>query len=44
MQQIHFSHSYRDRRLNSYFLERFVQRDFDLLADQKSHTFCGACR
>ncbi len=40
MQQIYFSHSYRDRRLNSYFLERFVQRDFDLLADQKSHTWC----
>jgi hypothetical protein len=40
MQQIYFSHSYRDRRLNSYFLERFVRRDFELLADQKSQTWC----
>lgn len=42
MRQVYFSHSYRDRSINSYFLDRFVREDFALLADQKSSTWCVA--
>jgi hypothetical protein len=42
VRQVYFSHSYRDRSINSYFLDRFVQADFALLADQKSPTWCVA--
>ncbi|MCZ6821170.1 MAG: hypothetical protein O7G31_17010 [Calditrichaeota bacterium] len=42
MRQVYFSHSYRDRSINSYFLDRFVREDFALLADQKSPTWCVA--
>jgi len=42
MRQVYFSHSYRDRSINSYFLDRFVRSDFELIADQKSSTWCVA--
>jgi len=42
MRQVYFSHSYRDRSINSYFLDRFVRSDFSLIADQKSPTWCVA--
>ena len=42
MHQVYFSHSYRDRSINSYFLDRFVRSDFSLIADQKSSTWCVA--
>ena len=42
MRQVYFSHSYRDRSINSYFLNLFVRGDFALIADQKSSTWCVA--
>lgn len=42
MQKVYFSHSYRDRSINSFFLDRFVRKDVSLLADQKSDTWCVA--
>jgi hypothetical protein len=42
MRQVYFSHSYRDRSINSYFLDKFVEEKFELLADQKSPTWCVA--
>lgn len=42
MRKVYFSHSYRDRSINSHFLDKFVKEDFALLADQKSDTWCVA--
>jgi hypothetical protein len=40
--QVYFSHSYRDVAINSYFLERFVEDDIPLRADQKTDVWCVA--
>lgn len=40
--QVYFSHSYRDVAINSYFLERFVQEEIPLQADQKTDVWCVA--
>jgi hypothetical protein len=42
MHKVYFSHSYRDRSINSYFLDLFVRGDFALIAEQKSSTWCVA--
>lgn len=39
---VYFSHSYRDLRINAYFLEELEPQGFKLLADQKSTTWCVA--
>lgn len=40
--QVYFSHSYRDVAINSYFLERFVDEEIPLQADQKTDVWCVA--
>lgn len=42
MQQVYFSHSYRDVSINSYFLDRFLREDIALWADQKTDVWCVA--
>jgi hypothetical protein len=42
MRQVYFGHSYRDRSINSYFLDRFVREDAAFRVDQKSSTWCVA--
>jgi hypothetical protein len=40
MKQVYFSHSYRDREINEYFLALFREQAVKLVADQKSKTWC----
>jgi hypothetical protein len=48
--RVYFSHSYRDKSINAYFLRQLIgvfrhdheDQDFDLVADQKSPTWCVA--
>ena len=40
--QVYFSHSYRDRAINTPFLEYLVAEDIPLVADQKSEVWCVA--
>ena len=41
MNQIYFSHSYRDRNRNEYFLHLFAEHEVTLVADRKSKTWCA---
>lgn len=40
--ELYFSHSYRDVRINSYFVNELADCGFRLLADQKSPVWCVA--
>jgi hypothetical protein len=40
--QVYFSHSYRDVKVNSYFIDRLVDEEIPLRADQKSDVWCVA--
>lgn len=40
--ELYFSHSYRDVRVNSYFVKELADCQFRLLADQKSPIWCVA--
>jgi hypothetical protein len=40
--QVYFSHSYRDVNINSYFIDRLVEEEIPLRADQKSDVWCVA--
>lgn len=40
--QVYFSHSYRDVNVNSYFIDRLVEEEIPLRADQKSDVWCVA--
>jgi hypothetical protein len=40
--QVYFSHSYRDVAVNGYFIERLMQEDIPLRADQKTDVWCVA--
>jgi hypothetical protein len=40
MKQVYFSHSYRDRSINEYFLGLFGEHAVKLVADRKSKTWC----
>lgn len=40
--QVYFSHSYRDVNVNSYFIDRLVDEEIPLRADQKSDVWCVA--
>jgi len=40
--QVYFSHSYRDVNINSHFIDRLVDEEIPLRADQKSDVWCVA--
>jgi hypothetical protein len=40
--RVYFSHSYRDTRINAYFDHELREQGFQLVADQKSSTWCVA--
>ena len=40
--QVYFSHSYRDVAVNGYFIDRLMQEDIPLRADQKTDVWCVA--